>query len=122
MKNSLFAIVAGLAFSGFAFAQEPAQQPNPASDPKPVTTEQAKPAMDKSAKGDLSAEVVSVDSEKKTVTLKNASGEWTLPVEGLAVDSISTIKAGDKVVASLRHDAKGAPAAITGFKPAPAIK
>lgn len=123
MKNSLFAVVAGLALSGFAMAQEPAEQPKPVQDPKPVMTEQAQPmATQAKAKGELSADVVSVDAAKKTVTLKNASGEWTLPVEGSAIDSLATIKAGDKVIASLRHDEKGAPAAITGFKPAPAIK
>jgi hypothetical protein len=123
MKNSLFAIVAGLALSGFALAQDPAAAPKPVQDQKPVMTEQAQPMADQAkVKGDLSAEIVSVDAAKKTITLKNASGEWTLPVEGAAVDSLKTLKAGDKVTATLRHDDKGAPAAITGVKSAPAIK
>ncbi len=74
------------------------------------------------AKAEITADVVAIDAEKKTITLKNASGEWTLPAEGAALESLKTLKAGDKVVATIRHDEKAAPAAIVAVKAAAEIK
>lgn len=127
MKNSLFAVVAGLALSGLAFAQDaPAaapQAPSVIEKAKETATEAKQmPADTKAKPADLQAEVVSVDAEKKTVTIKNETGEWTLPAEGAAADSLKSLKAGDKVSASIRNDATGKPAAITAVKLAPAAK
>lgn len=78
------------------------------------------------AKGEgasVSAEVVSVDAAKKTVTFKNDKGETlTWPAEGAAVDSLKTLKAGEKVAISYSVDANGAPKAIIAVKTAPAAR
>ena len=72
------------------------------------------------AKHEVAGEVVSIDAEKKTVTFKNEKGEsLTWPAEGKAVESLRSVKAGDKVTIHYAVDAKGAPKSATEIKSAP---
>ena len=54
------------------------------------------------------AEVVSVDAQAKTITMKDAKGEvHTAPVMGEAVAQLSTVMAGEKVTVTCQDDEKG---------------
>jgi hypothetical protein len=63
----------------------------------------------------VSAEVVSTDATGKTITIKDASGDKTVPVEGKAVASLSTVKAGDKVKLTCRDNEAGEHQAVTAI-------
>ena len=81
-----------------AYAQEPAE-------PK---------AEEASAAREIKGEVVSVDAEAKTITLKQeaAEADSTLTVEGKALASLKDCKAGDKVVLKCKAaEGEGADAA-----------
>jgi hypothetical protein len=68
---------------------------------------------------DVTAEVVSVDAAAKTITIKGDDGQpKTVPVQGDAVKSLETVKAGDHVVLTCMDNEKGEHQAVTGIKPA----
>jgi hypothetical protein len=79
-------------------------------------------ASDKDAKSHKAqATVVSTDTAKNTITIKGEDGaEKTAPVEGKALASLKTVKAGDKVTVTCRDDATGAHQAVTEISPAKA--
>src|SRR5262245_38824027 len=97
--------------AGFTFAGEAAK---PAADTKAA----AKATLNTH---EVDAEVVSVDAEKNTITLKTEKGESKAPVEGKAVASLKDLKPGQKVTVVCRDDEKGAHQAVTEIK-APAVK
>src|SRR5262249_9967374 len=67
----------------------------------------------------VSAEVVSVDTQANTITLKTAEGkEATVPVEGKAADALKELKAGDKVTCVCRDNEKGEHQAISEIQKA----
>ena len=62
----------------------------------------------------MTAEVVSVDVQAKTLTIKDDKGEEkTAPVLGKAVDRLKSLKAGEKVTLTCRDNDKGEHEAIT---------
>lgn len=64
----------------------------------------------------LTAEVVSVDTAAKTITIKGADGkEMTAPVEGKAAESLKDLKAGDKVELTCRDNDQGAHQAVSSI-------
>jgi hypothetical protein len=65
------------------------------------------------------AEVVSVDGEKKTVTLKTAAGESTAPVDEKAQANLADLKPGQKVTVVCRDDEKGEHKAVAEIKTTP---
>jgi hypothetical protein len=67
---------------------------------------------------EVTAEVVSVDTVKNTITLKGEMENSTAPVEGKALASLKTIKAGEKVTVTCRDNEKGEHQAVTEIKPA----
>lgn len=78
---------------------------------------------DKSHK--MTAEVVSVDPDAKTITIKGADGkEMTAPVEGKAAETLKEWKAGDKVELTCRDNDQGVHQAVSSIvkakAPAPA--
>jgi translation initiation factor IF-1 len=79
-------------------------------------------ASDKDSKSHkTTATVVSTDTAKNTITIKGEDGaEKTAPVEGKALASLKTVKAGDKVTVTCRDDAAGAHQAVTEIAPAKA--
>lgn len=86
-----------------------------AQDPAATDT-QSKKAMPSGKQ--MSAEIVSVDSQAKTITVTKGAGSAdestkTFKVEGKASASLSTIKTGDKVTLTCRAGA-GAPPAGAG--------
>jgi hypothetical protein len=66
---------------------------------------------------DVSAEVVSVDAAKHMITLKTDKGESTVPVEGKAIASLKSVKAGEKVTVTCK-DVAGEHKAVTAIKAA----
>jgi hypothetical protein len=107
------AVLVPLTFvAGLAFAQE-AKQAEPAKAP-------AKHAAVKTH--DVEAEVVSTDAIGKTITVKVENENKTLPVEGKAIASLKTVKAGEKVKLTCRDNEKGEHQAVEMIKPAKAAE
>ena len=66
---------------------------------------------------DVKGEVVSVNLDGKTLTFKSETGESkTVPVIDKAVDSLKTLKAGDKVVMTCLDSDAGEHQAVTAIK------
>ncbi len=66
-------------------------------------------------------EVVSVDLEGKKLTFKNEKGEdQTAPVMGKALETLKTLKAGDKVTLTCADNEKGEHQGISEIKVTPA--
>jgi ABC-type Fe3+-hydroxamate transport system substrate-binding protein len=98
-----FAFVAGVAV---------AQEPKPAP-------EAAKAHAAHAAKNhDIQAEVVSVDMEKNTLTIKGETGDKTVPVEGKGIAALKTVKAGDKLTLTCKDNDKGEHQAVVDIKAA----
>ena len=57
-----------------------------------------------------------VDSSDKTVTIKGANGNTTVPVEEKALAQVKDLKAGQKVTLICKDDAMGAHKAVAGVK------
>lgn len=94
------AVVAGSALAGEA---KKAEAPKPAAHA-------AKAAAQKPST--MAGEIVSVDATKNTLTFKSAKGESvTWAAEGKALESLKTVKAGDKVEVAYRANEKGEPQA-----------
>ena len=69
---------------------------------------------------EVTAEVVSADLTKQEITLKDDKGEsHTAPVQGKAISSLKTVKAGEKVTVTCL-DENGQHKAVTAIKPATA--
>lgn len=103
MKSMIAPLGLVLLSGAVAFAQT-AQDPS-AAEP------QAKKAMGKQ----ISAEIVSVDSQAKTITVTKTAGSSdestkTFTVEGKAAGNLSSIKTGDKVTLTCRAGAAAPPA------------
>ena len=70
---------------------------------------------------DVTAQVVAVDVEGHTLTIKSDKGDdKTLPVAESAVDSLKTVKAGEKVVLTCSDNDKGEHQSIVAIRPAKA--
>jgi hypothetical protein len=94
-----------------------ADQPKPAS---PDTATAAPAESETKAKShELEAEVVAVDGEKNTITLKTAAGESTARVEAKAQASLADLKPGPKVTVVCRDDEKGEHKAVSEIKTTP---
>ena len=72
-------------------------------------------------KHDVTAEVISVDATAKTITIKGEDGKpKTVPVQGNAIKSLETVKAGDRVTLTCTDNEKGEHQAVTEIKPSKA--
>jgi hypothetical protein len=71
----------------------------------------------------MAGEIVSVDSAKHTLTFKNEKGDsLTWSVEGKALASLKSVKAGDKVEIAYRANEKGEPQAAIAIRAAAPVK
>lgn len=108
-----FALLFSFAFvAGVAGAQEPAKAP---AALKAEAKSEAKAAM---KNHDVQAEIVSVDVEKKTLTIKGETQNMTVPVEGKAVAALKNVKAGEKATLTCKDNDKGEHQAVVDIKPA----
>ncbi len=76
------------------------------------------PVFDWSGKThDMKGEIVSVDLDGKMLTFKDEKGEsHTAPVMGKALETLKTVKAGDKVTVTCTDNEKGEHQGISGIK------
>lgn len=112
-----FALLLSLVFAaGIAVAD----QTQKADAAKPAASEKSSIAPAKTH--DVTAEVVSVDAAKNTITIKGEKENTTAPVEGKAIAALKTVKAGGKYVLTCRDDEKGAHQAVTSIKEAAEAK
>jgi hypothetical protein len=95
--------------AGVAFAQDAAKTAAPAKAQEYVPTMKTH---------EMTAEVVSVDAVKNTITLKGEKENKTAPVEGKALANLKNVKAGEKVTLICRDNEKGEHQAVTEIKPA----
>ena len=66
---------------------------------------------------DVKGEVVSVDLTAKTLTFKDETGaNKTVPASGKALDTLKTLKAGDKIVCTCTDNDKGEHTGVTAIK------
>ena len=88
----------------------------------PVSTALAGGSSDKSGKShEAKVEVVSVNLDTKELTFKTDSGETKTAVAlGKAVDTLKTLKAGDKVTLTCSDNEKGEHLGISDIKMTPA--
>lgn len=112
-----FALLLSFVFvAGVAVAQDASKAPEAAK----VTT--AAKSADQATKAsamkthDVQAEIVAVDAEKKTLTLKGETENKTVPVEGKAVAALKTVKAGDKLTLTCKDSDKGEHQAVVEIK------
>ena len=103
MKKLGLSLAAVFAAASFGWAQAPAATQAPAAKPADAAAE-AKPAP-KTKSHKIEAEVVSVDVEKKTITVKADGAEKTAPVGPMALYRLKKLKAGDKVIMTCKDDA-----------------
>ena len=107
-----FVLAAGVAFAAPQGTAAPAKK-----------TAAAKATKTAAAKThEVSAEFVSYDAAKKSLTIKTDAGEQTAPVQGKALTSVKSLKAGDKVVVTCKDNAAGEHEAAIAIKKAPAAK
>jgi Cu/Ag efflux protein CusF len=82
----------------------------------------AVPALAGEGKGknhDVTAEVVSVDMDAKTITIKNGDGStMTAPVMGEAIGQLKDVKAGQKVTLTCKDKENGEHEGVTAIKKA----
>lgn len=111
-----FALLMSFAFvASVAVAQEPKPAPEAAKAPAALTSDTTKAAA---KNHDVQAEIVSVDIEKNTLTIKGEAGDKTVPVEGKAVAALKTVKAGDKLTLTCKDNDKGEHQAVVDIKAA----
>jgi len=103
MKKLGLSLAAVFATASLGWAQAPAATQAPAA--KPADAAAASPAPAKTKMHKIDAEVVSVDVEKKTITVKADGAEKTAPVGPVAMYRLKKLKAGDKVVLTCKDDA-----------------
>ncbi len=84
---------------------------------------QVNPVMAAGKTHDLTATVVSVDIQAKKITFQDDAGATsTAPVLDKAVESLKTVKAGEKVVLTCRDNENGNHEAVIAIRPAEAEK
>jgi hypothetical protein len=119
-----FALLLSLVFvAGVAVADEvkAPQAPEKAAAAKTeAKAEHAKAVADKGKTHEVTAEVVSVDAEKNTITIKGEKENKTAPVDAKAAGALKTVKAGDKVTLTCWDNAKGEHEKVIAIAPAKA--
>jgi hypothetical protein len=116
MKKLLLSLSLLLAAS-LAYAQAPPPPP-----PQPMPPDQPAGRADMADKNDatqqVEAEIVSVDTTKKTVTIKSDPGaaSETLPVEGKAATALKDVKTGQKYTLVCKNDTMGGTKKVVDIK------
>lgn len=110
MKKIAGATAAVLMTAGLALAQPPVSGQDPGMSSQYPDTDKAK---DKDKK-EITADVVSVDTQAKTITVKKTEGtatgqpeQMTLSVDASAQSSLSGFSAGDRVKLATKTDSAG---------------
>jgi hypothetical protein len=116
--------VAGVAVADEAKKPEAPKTPEQAAaaktEAKADATKSAAAAAEKGKTHEVTAEVVSVDAEKNTITIKGEKENKTAPVDAKAAGALKTVKAGDKVTVTCWDNAKGEHEKVIAIVPATA--
>jgi hypothetical protein len=115
-----FALLLSFVFvTGVAVAEE-AKKPEAAKAPEQAAAAkvEAKAVAEKGKTHQVTAEVVSVDAEKSTITIKGEKENKTSPVDAKAAASLKTVKAGDTVTLTCWDNAKGEHEKVVAIAPA----
>ena len=125
-----FALLLSLVFvAGVAVADEAKKPEAPKAPEKAVAAKteakadakaDVKAAVEKGKTHEVTAEVVSVDAEKSTITIKGEKENKTAPVDAKAAGALKTVKAGDKVTLTCWDNAKGEHVKVIAIAPAKA--
>jgi hypothetical protein len=121
----LLSFVSVASFAGAQDAAKPAAAATveTASKPAAKAEKAEKAALQPAGKThEVAAEAVSVDVDKKTLTIKGEKENTTVPVDEKAVASLKDVKAGDKLTLTCWDDAKGVHQKVTAIAKAPAKK
>ena len=111
--------VAGVAVADEAKKPEAPKTPEQAAAAKTeAKAEHAKAVADKGKTHEVTAEVVSVDAEKNTITIKGDKENKTVPVDAKAAGALKTTKAGDKVSLTCWDNSKGEHEKVIAIVPA----
>jgi len=111
--------VAGVAVADEAKKPEAPKAPeNAAAAKTEAKAEAAKPAAQAGKTHEVTAEVVSVDAAKSTITIKGEKDNITSPVDAKAASALKTVKAGDKVTLTCWDNAKGEHVKVVAIAPA----
>jgi hypothetical protein len=116
LMKKLIVSLSLLLAAGLVYAQAP---PPP---PEPQPPDQPPGRSDRADKSDMTqqveAEVVSVDADKKTVTIKSDAGTSpeTLPVEGKAASALKDVKPGQKYTLVCKNDSTGGKKKVVDIK------
>ena len=117
-----FVFVTGVAVAEEAKKPEAAKTPEKAAAAKvEAKSETAKPMVEKGKTHLVTAEVVSVDAEKNTITIKGEKENKTAPVDAKAAAALKTVKAGDTVTLTCWDNAKGEHEKVIAIAPAKAV-
>ena len=113
--------VAGLAVADEAKKADAPKTPEQAAAVKiEAKAETAKAVAEKGKTHEVTAEVVSVDAEKNTITIKGEKENKTVPVDAKAAGALKTTKAGDKVSLTCWDNSKGEHVKVVAIAPATA--
>ena len=113
--------VAGVAVADEAKKDAPKTPEQAAATKTEAKADAAKPAAAAAEKGkthEVTAEVVSVDAEKSTITIKGEKENKTAPVDAKAAAVLKTVKPGDKVTLTCWDNAKGEHVKVVAIAPA----
>jgi hypothetical protein len=114
-----FVFVAGVAVADEAKKPEAAKTPEQAAAAKvEAKAETAKAVAEKGKTHEVTAEVVSVDAEKNTITIKGEKENKTAPVDAKLAHALKSVKAGDKVTLTCWDNAKGEHEKVIAIAPA----
>ena len=123
MKKSVLllslVLAAGVANASEAKKSEAPKAPAKAAAAKTeAKAEAAKPVAEAGKTHEVSAEVVSADIAKSTITIKGEKENVTTPVDAKAASALKTVKAGDKVTLTCWDNAKGEHVKVVAIAPA----
>src|SRR5437762_1152833 len=103
--------------AGVAVAQAADTKPAAKASEKTIASEKtAAPAKAASKTHVVEGEVVSADATAKTITVKVAGEDKTVPVHGKAAARLSSLKAGEKVALTCVDNATGEHQYVSGIK------
>jgi hypothetical protein len=118
-----FALLLSVVFAASVAMADEAKKAETAKAPEATKTEAKAPAHKMVGKThEVSAEVVSTDSAKSTITIKGETENKTVPVDAKAAMALKGVKAGDKVTLTCWDNDKGEHQKVVAIAPAKADK
>jgi hypothetical protein len=111
--------------AGLVYAQAPPPPPQPPQDQQPMAQQpQDQPAGKTEMTKQVEAEIIAVDTTKKTLTIKRAGepDNQTVNVEGKAVAALKDVRTGQKYTLVCKNDTSGGVKSVVDIKTGPSTK